>query len=401
MSFPGWRAAAEWPDSLDMADLVLAGWLPLPFTQFIVKIHSRCDLACDYCYMYEMADQSWSARDKVMTPVTMKHTIDRIAEHAWSHGLSSVDVVLHGGEPLLAGTGRIDGFVRDLRSMLEPEVTVGLSMRTNAALIDEPFLDMAAERGIGISVSLDGAAGDDDRHRRFADGRGSYEHVARGLRLLTAPAHRDLFHGILCTVDVANDPVGTYEELLRWHPPAVDFLLPHGTWSQPPPRRTADALDTPYADWLLEIFERWYTAPARETRVRLFESAIRMTVGGRSMTEAIGLEPARLLVVETDGTIEQVDSLKAAYDGAPRTGLNVRDHPFDLALHHPSVVVRQIGIDALSEKCRACPVGDICGGGLYPHRYREGEGFRNPSVYCPDLLKLTTHISRRVLADTG
>jgi uncharacterized protein len=34
------------------------GWRPVPFREFIVKVHSRCDLACDYCYMYEMADRS-------------------------------------------------------------------------------------------------------------------------------------------------------------------------------------------------------------------------------------------------------------------------------------------------------------------------------------------------------
>jgi uncharacterized protein len=42
---------------------------------------------------------------------------------------------------------------------------------------------------------------------------------------------------------------------------------------------------------------------------------------------------------------------------------------------------------------------EICGGGLYPHRYRDGEGFRHPSVYCPDLLRLITHVRNRVLAD--
>ncbi|MEU9838708.1 hypothetical protein AB0C69_05725, partial [Actinomadura sp. NPDC048032] len=31
----------------------------LPFREFILKIHSRCNLACDYCYVYEMGDQSW------------------------------------------------------------------------------------------------------------------------------------------------------------------------------------------------------------------------------------------------------------------------------------------------------------------------------------------------------
>jgi uncharacterized protein len=33
-----------------------------------------------------------------------------------------------------------------------------------------------------------------------------------------------------------------------------------------------------------------------------------------------------------------------------------------------------------------------CGGGLYAHRYRADNGFDNPSAYCPDLLKLITHI---------
>jgi uncharacterized protein len=42
---------------------------------------------------------------------------------------------------------------------------------------------------------------------------------------------------------------------------------------------------------------------------------------------------------------------------------------------------------------------EICGGGLYPHRYREGAGFRNPSVYCADLLRLITHVTERVTSD--
>jgi uncharacterized protein len=40
-----------------------------------------------------------------------------------------------------------------------------------------------------------------------------------------------------------------------------------------------------------------------------------------------------------------------------------------------------------------------CGGGLYPHRYRSGSGFRHPSVYCADLMRLITHVRDRVGAD--
>jgi uncharacterized protein len=62
-------------------------------------------------------------------------------------------------------------------------------------------------------------------------------------------------------------------------------------------------------------------------------------------------------------------------------------------------VARQIGAAALAAQCQACPVMEICGGGLYPHRYRHGAGFGNPSVYCDDLMRLITHVRDRVLAD--
>ena len=100
------------------------------------------------------------------------------------------------------------------------------------------------------------------------------------------------------------------------------------------------------------------------------------------------------MVIETDGSYEQVDSLKVAYEGAPETGLNVFSHSLDMVAQHPGIVAREQGIDGLCRTCRECPVVSSCGGGLYTHRYRDGSGFANPSVYCADLLTLITHISQ-------
>ncbi len=87
-----------------------------------------------------------------------------------------------------------------------------------------------------------------------------------------------------------------------------------------------------------------------------------------------------------------MDSLKAAFDGAPDTGTNVFDHDLDTVARHPGIQARQQGIAGLSTTCQQCPVVASCGGGLYTHRYRTGNGFDNPSVFCADLLKLITHI---------
>jgi uncharacterized protein len=105
------------------------------------------------------------------------------------------------------------------------------------------------------------------------------------------------------------------------------------------------------------------------------------------------------VVIETDGSIEQEDTLKAAYAGAAATSLHVARDALDAALLLPEIAARQIGVRALAAKCRVCPVRSVCGGGLYAHRYDEGTGFLNPSVYCPDLLALIRHIRARVLED--
>ncbi|MFF1869862.1 FxsB family cyclophane-forming radical SAM/SPASM peptide maturase [Streptomyces sp. CB03911] len=380
----------------------------LPFRQYLLKIHSRCNLACDYCYMYEAADQSWRTRPRRMELDTVRRVGALIARHAAEHGLDEVAVVLHGGEPLLVGAAHLDALLHELTGALNGRCAVRFSLQTNGLrLLAEPaLLDVLHRHRVLVGVSLDGAPADHDRHRRLPGGAGSHARTAEALRLLTAPEHRSLFAGLLCVVDLAADPVGTYEALLDFAPPRIDLLLPHGTWqAQPPgllrtlPTAPPDgSAPTPYADWLRAVFDRWYDAPRRETGIRLFEELAVLLLGGRASSEAVGLAPVDLVVVEADGTIEQADSLKAAYDGAPGTGLDVFRHDFGTAAAHPAFRARQRGRAGLGPVCAACPLAAVCGGGLYAHRYADG-GFGHPSVYCADLAALIGHIGGRLRRD--
>ncbi|MGC5017733.1 FxsB family cyclophane-forming radical SAM/SPASM peptide maturase [Micromonospora sp. DT47] len=352
-------------------------------TQFVLKVHSRCDLSCDHCYVYQHADQTWRGRPREMAPEVVRAAAGRIAEHAAAHGLPVVHVVLHGGEPLLLGVARMRELLTDLRAALDPLVTLDLRMQTNGVLLDPAFCDLFVEFGVKVGVSLDGDRAANDRHRRFANGASSHHLVRRALALLRRPGYRSSYAGILCTVDVRNDPDAVYPALLAERPPRIDLLLPHATWDSPPPRPGGAA--TPYGDWLGRIYRRWVD-DGRPVPIRLFDALLPGgTVGG---TEAVGTAPADLVVIETDGTWEQADSLKVAYHGAAGTGLDVFGHSVDEAAGHPGIVARQGGVGTLCATCRACPVVDRCGGGLYAHRHRAGTGFDNPSVYCADLRKL-------------
>ena len=363
--------------------------VPTAVPQIVLKLHSRCNLSCAYCYVYNSADQSWRNQPITLSQSTRARIAERIGEHARRHRLPAISVVLHGGEPLLAGHDGVADTLAEIRAAVPPETRVRFGAQTNGVLIDERFLQIFHQYGVRVGVSLDGDRAANDRHRTYANGNGSFERVAAGLKLLARPEHQDIYSGLLCTIDVRNDPVQAYEALLAFDPPAIDLLLPHGNWTNPPPRPPGSMA---YADWLIAIFESWYDAPVARTRIRLFESMMMRLLGGASTTEAIGGDQPGIVVIETDGSYELTDSLKTTVEGATATGLSTETHSLDevlAALEQPA---------DLAEQCRACPVFQVCGGGLRAHRFQDGT-FDHPSAYCADLYAVIRHIQARMTAD--
>ena len=214
------RHPAPWPLlDLDVAHARETGHVPVPFEQFILKIHSRCNLACSYCYVYEMADQAWREQPRLMSPAVTEMVAKRIDEHVRSHRLSSVDIILHGGEPLLAGPQRLTELTGLLRAQISAQVN--FTVQTNGTLLRRPMLETLRRARIRVGVSLDGDAEATGRHRLYPSGRNSYYDVADGLHLLASPEFREIYGGILCAIEVRNNPIATYESLLEFSPPAA------------------------------------------------------------------------------------------------------------------------------------------------------------------------------------
>ncbi|MFJ3708998.1 radical SAM protein [Streptomyces sp. NBC_01267] len=404
-----------------------AGHRAVPFRQFVLKVHSRCNLACTYCYIYRGQDSSWRERPQRAADATVRRTADRIGEHVRTHGLKHIRIELHGGEPLLAGPGPVVAYADAVRNAVPADCEVTATVQTNGTLLTADVLNTLAAARIRVGLSLDGGTAAQNARRADHAGRPSWPAAHRAARLLAACPHPGTYAGILCTIDVTADPVAVYDSLRALRPPGLDLLLPHGNWSAPPPgkqtpgtqaqgRQTPGAQTpgrqapgkqaaapgrhrpgpTPYGDWLATAFDRWWDGGPGQPRIRLFHTIIALLLGEPAAAEAVGLAPLAVVVIDTDGAIEQVDALKSAYEGAPATGLDVFSHPLDAALDHPGIVARQLGAGALAADCLSCPVLRVCGGGNYIHRYADGSGFRHPSVYCPDLERLIRHIGHRL-----
>ncbi|MGH3251235.1 MAG: FxsB family cyclophane-forming radical SAM/SPASM peptide maturase [Trebonia sp.] len=383
------------PNSIELSPRVA---IPQAFTQFVIKIQSRCNLNCTYCHVYNAQDNGWRRQPMTMSESTMAVAGRRIAEHAERFGLAAVGIVLHGGEPLIAGPHALNTYASILNREISPASEVRLGVQTNGILLSEEFLEVFDRWSIRVGVSLDGTPDAHDRRRRHHDGRGSHDAVIRAIRKLATAEYRHLFSGLLCVADVEADPMACYRELAGLDPPAIDFLLPHANWDRPP-RGLGDRRRAIYADWLITVFDAWYEERRGAPTVRLFEEVIGLLLAVPVRSESVGLSPSTVVIIEANGDIEQVDSLKTAYDGASGTGLNVHSHSLERALWDPITMARQAGAQGLGQVCTACPLRRVCGGGHFAHRYRTGHGFLNPSVYGADLAKLIAHIGTRIYSD--
>lgn len=196
--------------------------------QLVLKVHSRCDLACDHCYVYEHADQGWRARPVVISEEALTQTARRFAAYAEAHRLPSVAIILHGGEPLLCGPARLRRICAELTRSLAPVTSLDLQIHTNGIQLSRRHLDVFAEFGVKVGISLDGDRAANDRHRLDRRGRSSYDRVLRGIELLRTPEYRHLFGGLLGSEQVqltGAAPASRWRPLETVRPPGRPPLL--------------------------------------------------------------------------------------------------------------------------------------------------------------------------------
>jgi uncharacterized protein len=371
----------------------------LPFHTFIWKIASRCNLNCTYCFVHNLADHRWRSQPAFMSDAVARQSAVRIREHCHKHNQHHVSVILHGGEPLLGGAEHLRRLTTVLKDELDGSgVRFRVGMQSNGLLFTPEIGDVLLDLGATMGISLDGPPEVNDRYRVDHAGRPSSAQLEQRLELLRSPRYRPLFAGLLCVIDPESDPIRVTDYLLSFDPPGFDYLLPHCNGVNRPPGKEHDPHATPFGDWLIRAFDYWFGLTTT-TRIRFFDAIIRRLCGAAAGVESLGTTPVDLIVVETNGELEAVDSLKATYDGATRLGYNLFEHDLDTVAADRRVQARQLQAPGLCRRCQECSLVQVCGGGYLPHRYAGGEDFANPSVYCADLIKLIRHIRMRIGAE--
>ena len=358
----------------------------------LLKVASRCNIDCGYCYVYHSPDQGWHYQPALMSERTIESVVCRLAELQEFQG-HALAVVLHGGEPLLLGRPRLDRLLTGLRSALGPAST--LALQTNGTLINSEVLDLFADTRTRVSVSLDGPPGVNDRFRVNHRGGSTFADVITGIeRLRDHPRSCEFFYGVLAVVDPESNAEQVYSFFKNLRIPTIDFLYRDGNHSRVPYGKHSFE-STEYGRWMSRIWDLYVADPAL-IPIECLDNLVRSLCGRGSTKEGCGETSFGILIVETDGTILKNDTLKNSYDGADRFSScwSVHDQSFANVTSSQEYLGYVSAQGPTHASCRKCPILRACGGGMVLHRWSDDRRYDNPSVYCHDQQFLIGHILR-------
>jgi uncharacterized protein len=357
---------------------------------FIVKFASPCNLNCSYCYEYNTGDDSWKSKPKYFSLENAITLNKRLKEYLKFTDHNYLNIIGHGGEPLLMGPEKLDILFENLISGIEDKIKLGI--QTNAVLVNEKIITVLKKYNVRCGVSLDGNK-EHNKHRVNHAGKSTYDEVLAGYTLLS---NNNLVSGILCVTDFNNDPIEVVDSLcmLNPQPTQIDFLHPFVNHDHP---KGITKLGLEYQNWVIKAFDYYMdNAKYHHIKIRLFESALFSTLSGKSNSDWFGGPFGKYLVIETDGNYDILDHLKSIGSyGKNFSNLNMNLNTNTLISAYNKIweVLDLINMKQIPDLCSVCTHVKACSGGYYPTRYSSvNNSLNNPSVYCNGLFAFFNHL---------
>jgi uncharacterized protein len=244
---------------------------------FVLKIASRCDLNCSYCYMYNLGDLTYLKQPKFMTLETIQKLAERLKLYSEKSEIDYVQIVFHGGEPLLLPPDYFHECVTIFRKVI-PNMDYDFNVQTNGVALNQSWYNSLNDNEIKIGISFDGPQKFHDKFRLFHNGKGSYDKVAKAVKL----GKDNGLLGILMVMNIEIPPLELYQEIKDLEVKNLNLLLPDGHYDKLPEGFDKDnfgeSFYTPYADWLIKLFLIWKNDKNRPI-IRFFQNFIEM-IGG-------------------------------------------------------------------------------------------------------------------------
>lgn len=267
---------------------------PLGLHVIAKPIGPACNLNCTYCFYLEKAKLFPKSEDFRMSDEVLSAFIRQYdGEYVWQ-----------GGEPTLLGLDYFQKVIQ-FQAKYHPGKKCKNSLQTNGTRLDDRWGKFLKENDWLVGLSLDGPPEIHDRYRCDRAGKGTFDNVLSGLRLLKK--HGVEFN-VLASVakETAEKPLEVYRCLKA---EGVEFIQFTAVVERDLAGKVAPWSVDPesYGDFLIAIFDEWVREDVGRVFVLNFEWALNAWVGNPSPICLFAENCGRSLVIEHNGDVYSCD----------------------------------------------------------------------------------------------
>jgi uncharacterized protein len=359
--------------------------LPGPLELLVLQPTPFCNINCSYCYL----------PDRQSTRQMSAEVLEQTFAWVFSSGLVREPFTLlwHAGEPLVVPRAFYETAITLLERYNRPPVAVHHAVQTNATLIDDDWCRFFAEHDVHPGVSVDGPAFLHDRHRRTRSGKGTFDRVLHGMRLLRE--HGIFFYVIsVLTAESLLYPDELFDFYQQQQIPMVAFNAEEVEG----PHTTTSLLGVEMRERFRRFFSRFMDlalAADPPLIVREFDTSAFAIQGPRygrgSRTQEN--KPWAIVNVDCEGNFgtysPELLGISSPRHGSFTLGHVARDPlPAVLAGERFQALESEIGLGV--ERCRqTCPYFAFCGGGAPANKFFENGSFASTETVACRLSKQT------------
>jgi len=271
----------------------------------------------------------------------------------------------------------------------KPAQKIRNGIETNATLLDEKWSKFFKRARFEVGVSLDGPKKYHDEYRCYADGKGSFNDVMRGISFLK---NDEIEFSVIAVVNKKS--VLYPEEIFEFFSsdktfklvnlvPALGIETGHGfsfEYSVEP---------ASYIDFLIRVFDFWLDSDNPELRILPLESMIRAFMGFSHEDCRFTGDCTKNIVLESNGDIFACNTY--SYGDFFKFG-NISDNIEQVINPEHSEKYRNYlrFLKNIKNKCFDCLWYKVCHGGC-PGWYYLGNG---KNIFCKDFKRLFAHIQK-------
>ncbi|MGR4065273.1 MAG: anaerobic sulfatase maturase [Vulcanimicrobiaceae bacterium] len=381
----------------------LPGNAPPRFHVLAKPSGSLCNLDCSYCFFLDKEALYPGSRFHMSDVVLEKY----IAQLIEGHRSNQVTVAWQGGEPTIMG---LDFFRRAIgfqEKYKKPGMTFENTMQTNGTLLTDEWCEFYKENDFLIGLSIDGPRELHDANRVDKGGKGTFDKVMRGLRLLQK--HGVEFN-VLTTVNSTNGdhPLEVYRFLrdeagTSWMQfiPIVERINDDGRTVYQKGDQVSERSVRPeqFGAFLNVIFDEWVHRDVGKVFVQTFEAAARSWLGMPSGMCVFEPTCGTGIAIEHNGDLYSCDHfVEPDYLlGNVETGRMI-----DMLASDFQLKFGRDKLDALPQYCLECDVRFACNGECPKNRFLAApDGEPGLNYLCAGYKAFFHHIdlAMRVIGD--